>query len=319
MGQGEATARDRGPLWRKRKAIELGHFEARLTRGRGSFHFENLTSLTSALTTALRLTGLRARGERNALRAVVRPIRFVFDSLPEAFHGFRMLHLSDLHIDGLAGLAESLCERLQDIEVDLCVLTGDYRFAVHGPCHNVYYHMEKVLAAVRARCGIVGVLGNHDFAEEADALERMGVRMLMNEAQEVREGPDSVWVVGLDDAHYYGCDDLPGALTHVPADAFKILLVHSPEIINEAERAGMSLYLCGHTHAGQICLPGLGPVFTNASCPRKYTYGTWCYGGIQGYTSAGAGSSGVPVRFFCPPEIGLIELRCSHLHDTEKG
>ena len=120
-----------------------------------------------------------------------------------------------------------------------------------------------------------------------------------------------VWVIGVDDPHYYGCDDLPGALESVPSEAFKILLVHSPEIIEKAEAAGIDLYLCGHTHGGQICLPLLGPLISNSNCARKYTRGQWQYKHLQGYTSPGVGTSGVPVRFFCPPELGLIELCCT--------
>jgi len=128
----------------------------------------------------------------------------------------------------------------------------------------------------------------------------------------LRRDRESAWVIGLDDPHYYGCDDLPAALRDVPSEAFKILLVHTPEIIKEAEEYGVDLYLCGHTHGGQICLPLIGPIVINANCSRAYARGVWKYKNLQGYTSPGVGTSGVPVRFFCPPEIGLIELRCVH-------
>ncbi len=298
----------------RRRAIELGHLEAWLTQGRGSFHFENVRALRSLLRFGLRVMGLLARGERNALHPVVREIRLAFPRLPEAFCGFRLLHLSDLHVDAIAGFADAVADRLQSLQVDLCVLTGDYRFEVYGPCHNVYANMEKILRHIRAREGIVGILGNHDFAEEAVELERMGVRMLVNDAWELRRHQESLWFIGLDDPHYYGCDDLSGAMTRVPDEAFKILLVHTPELFREAEEYGIDLYLCGHTHGGQICLPGIGPLLVNASCPRKYTRGVWRYKTLTGYTSSGVGSSLLPVRFNCPPEIGLIELRCPRHH-----
>jgi len=242
---------------------------------------------------------------------VVRNLTFEFPNLPLSFDGFRILHLSDIHADALAGLAETICDQVSQLEVDLCVLTGDYRFEVHGPCHNVYYNMEKILQSIRSERGMVGILGNHDFAEEAVALERMGVKMLINHSLELTQGNESLWVVGLDDPHYYGCDDLPGALRGVPDDAFKLLLVHTPEIIKEAAAAGVDLYLCGHTHGGQICLPLIGPLLTNANCARKYTRGAWQFQNVKGYTNVGVGSSGVPVRFHCPPEIAVIELRRS--------
>ena len=302
---------------RKRQVRELNHWEAWLTEGRGSFHVENLEWVFRMLRYGLQATGLLSRGEQNARSPILKKLRFSFAALPEELCGLRILHLSDLHADGLAGLVEGICARLQGLRVDICVLTGDYRFAVRGPCHSMYANMEKILDAVDARYGTVGILGNHDFWEEVPELERMGVTMLVNNAHEIRHNRASLWLVGVDDPHYYGCDDLPAALQTVPADGFKILLVHSPEMIPDAAAQGIHLYLCGHTHGGQIRLPGIGPILLNSNCPRKYTYGRWQYDSVQGYTSAGVGSSGLPVRFLCPPEIGLIELRCAHIHTPE--
>jgi predicted MPP superfamily phosphohydrolase len=304
----------------KRRAIEAGLLKTWSRRGHKSFVKGHLEFLCAVLRPGLRLTGLRSRGEKNALSPVIREIRLGYDTLPEEFCGFKILHLSDIHADGLAGLAECIRDRVHGLQVDLCVLTGDYRYASSGTCRNVYPNMETILSGVAARYGILGILGNHDVSEEIPELERMGVRMLINGAYELRKGRDHVWVIGVDDPHYYGCDDLPGALRDVPRHAFKILLVHTPELIEEAEQQGIHLYLCGHTHGGQICLPWLGPVFANAHCARKFTRGVWKHGNLQGYTSPGVGASGVPVRFFCPPEIGLIELRCSrHVTGTFSG
>jgi hypothetical protein len=293
----------------KRKSIELKSYEAWLTRGKGGFHFENLKIFSQTIEAALWITRLRARGESNALSPIIKHIRLEYENLPKSFDSFKILHLSDLHIDGHSQFAQSIINKIDGMQFDLCVLTGDYRFEVHGPSHNVYFGMKKVLSLINSKYGVIGILGNHDFADEAEELERMGVKMLINESHEIRIDNESIWVAGVDDPHYYGCDDLDKALESVPEDAFRILLVHSPEIINEAAEHGISLYLCGHTHAGQICLPFIGPVIVNANCPRKYVRGVWEHGKLRGYTSAGTGSSCVPARFFCPPEIGIIELK----------
>ena len=303
----------------KRRALELSHLEAHLTQGRGSYHFENLEWFRVVVRHVLRASGMLPRGERNALRPIVRDLRFEFSDLPPAFDGYRILHLSDIHADGLAGLADVIHDQVRALPADLCVMTGDYRFEIHGPCHNVYHAMKRILSGISARRGIVGILGNHDFAEEADALRDMGVTMLINESLELQEGADRLWLVGLDDPHFYGCDDLPGALANVPADAFKILLVHTPEMLDEAVAAGIRLYLCGHTHGGQMCLPWVGPLIVNASCPRRYTRGVWQFKEMQGYTSAGIGSSGVAARFNCPPEIAMITLRRSTASRNDRG
>jgi hypothetical protein len=169
--------------------------------------------------------------------------------------------------------------------------------------------MERILGCVRAPHGILGVLGNHDFAEKVSHLENMGAKILMNECVEIRRGETSLWVAGVDDPHYYGCDDLARAVSGIPAGAFTILLAHSPELYAEAAARGINLYLCGHTHAGQICLPGGTPILVNTNCPRRLARGAWRHRNLQGYTSAGVGSSFLPVRFNCPPEIVLVELR----------
>ena len=296
-------------LRHKRVRIERGELRAWAKRGRIPFTYPWMR-YERVLRLGLRLTGLYHRGVRNALTPEVKHLHFSFANLPDAFEGFTILHLSDLHIDGLDNLAERLASTLQSLDVDLCVFTGDYRFEMSGSCHGVYAPMARLLDSIRSRHGMIGVLGNHDRAEMVPHFERMGMQMLLNGAVEIRHEMEreSLWIVGVDDPHHYGCDDLPGAIQEVPDDAFSVLLVHTPELFKDAHAHGIDLYLCGHTHGGQIRFPLVGPLLTMANCPRKYAHGVWAYHSVQGYTNRGAGSSGVPVRFNCPPEIGLITL-----------
>lgn len=262
-----------------------------------------------AIKLALHCTGLYSRGVENALQPVVRELHLGFSNLPPAFDGFRILQISDLHIDGTDGLAEALSCLLSGLEADVCVLTGDYRFEDYGPCDEVHPRMRTVLSGISAKHGIYGILGNHDPAELAFALEEMGVRMLVNDAIEIPGvGGHSLALIGVDDPFDFRCDDLPGALSEVPRNAFKILLAHAPELYEQASEGGIDLYLSGHTHGGQICLPVIGSIRHNANCPRAYAHGRWTHRGMQGYTSAGAGCSSLPVRFNCPPEVVMIEL-----------
>ena len=261
------------------------------------------------LTGGLSLLGLFEKGKRNALAIKVKHIRLEFNDLPFAFDGFRLMQLSDLHIDGVEGLAEALANFLPQVPCDACVMTGDYRFDDRGPCDEVYPRMQKVIDAIRSRHGIFGILGNHDPSEMALRLHGMGVHMLLNDAVEIRQGEEAIWLVGVDDNFDYGCHDLPLALTGVPRDAFRILLAHAPELFESANERSIQLNLSGHTHAGQLRLPGIGALRQNARCPKAYAWGAWKHGNLQGYTSCGVGCSTLPIRYNCPPEVVIIELR----------
>ena len=256
----------------------------------------------------LKAAGLYARGVRNAETPVLRRLRLGFPNLPVGFEGFQVLHLSDFHIDGNEGLAERIGALLAGVRVDLCVWTGDYRFDIQGPCDEVYDPMRKVVASISSKQGVLGILGNHDAAEIAHGLEEMGVRMLVNESVEIFSRGDSLWVAGIDDPFDYRCDDLRRASADIPSHAFKILLAHTPDRYREAGEAGFDLYLCGHTHAGQIRLPIIGSVKHNSKTPRLYSYGLWREKQMRGFTTAGIGCSALPVRYNCPPEAVLIEL-----------
>jgi uncharacterized protein len=296
------------PAQRRRRVLELEHAERWFRRGERRFHLENLHILRPIVSTVLHASGLMKRGKRNALKLHVTRETFRFPNLPQELQGFRILYLSDLHIDGVPGLVEAVCRELRNISSDLCIFGGDYRFATEGPAHNVYPAMKEIVSCVHSTHGMVGVLGNHDYYEELPELQRIGIRMLYNESWRLTHRGADIWIVGTDDPHYYQADDFDAAFSAVPAGAFVVLACHTPERYIEAAQAGVSLYLCGHTHAGQIRFPIVGPLILHAQCPRRFTAGRWQHGVTQGYTSAGVGCSMLPVRFNCPPEIVIVEL-----------
>jgi predicted MPP superfamily phosphohydrolase len=135
--------------------------------------------------------------------------------------------------------------------------------------------------------------------------------VLLNEAAEIVRGERCIHLVGIDDAHYFRVDNIEKAAANIPSDAFSILLSHTPEIYRQAAHADFNVMLAGHTHGGQICLPGSIPFTLDAVLPRYMGAGAWKYHDMLGYTSVGAGTSIVPVRFNCLPEITLHELRCA--------
>jgi predicted MPP superfamily phosphohydrolase len=293
-----------------RIAVEQ-HFEqmGHTYRHGKAFRFFDRHIMRPALRVGLKAVGLYNSGRKNSLLPEIRKITLNYPNLPYAFDGFRLLHLSDFHIDGVDGLAEALVPILSGLNPDLCVFTGDYRFEDRGPCHGVYPRMRQIIDAISAKHGIWGILGNHDSAEIAYALEALGVRMLVNESAEIRQDGDALWLAGVDDPFDYHCADLESALQGVPQDAFKILLAHAPEVYESAAERGIQLYLTGHTHAGQIRLPLIGSIKHNSHCPKEFSYGLWKHAGMYGYTTSGIGCSSVPVRFHCPPEIVMFELK----------
>lgn len=277
--------------------------------GSSSEHLDDMRTISAAVDNLLKFTGFKGRARRNCLDYRLERNDVFLPDLPAAFDGYTILHLSDLHSDGLVDEGEGIMRIVKTLPCDLAVLTGDFSFEEAGnhfePC---LYALEPIVGSISARDGIFGILGNHDLLEMVPVLERMGVQMLLNEAAELQRGSAVIVLAGVDDPHFYKCHDLQNALSAVAPDQFVILLSHSPEIAPEASRCGVDFFLCGHTHGGQICLPGGIPVFVNSSCNRSYVSGSWNCGAMRGYTSRGTGFSLAAARFFCPPEITLHTL-----------
>jgi predicted MPP superfamily phosphohydrolase len=295
------------PLLAQRLRIQT-HQAARLFGcGKVWFHIEHIRTLHRIICTLLKCAGLYRRGHRNALSVQVRFQNLPCPDLPEAFDGFRLLHISDTHIDGSPELPDLLARLIEPLDYDACVITGDFREGTFEDYDTPARQMVELRR--RIKTDTYAILGNHDAIEMVPTLEAGGLRMLLNEHAVLTRAGTSVWLAGVDDPHYYETDNLDQALAGIPEEGFKILLAHSPEICRKAAFAGVHLYLCGHTHAGQICLPGGRPLLTNSKCPRECHSGLWHFEEMTGYTSRGAGTSSVAVRFNCPPEITVHTLR----------
>jgi predicted MPP superfamily phosphohydrolase len=226
--------------------------------------------------------------------------------LPGAFDGFTILHISDMHADISVEAMQRAIELLASLDYDICVLTGDFRGKTFGPFARAIEGTERVRAHLRGP--VFGVLGNHDTIRMVPALEAMGIRMLLNECATIERDDARIYLAGIDDAHFFRVDNIQKAGDSIPEGAFAVLLSHTPEIYRQAAHAEFDLMLSGHTHGGQICLPGGIPITLDSHLPRRLGAGAWTYQGMAGYTSVGAGSSIVAVRFNCPPEITLHRL-----------
>jgi hypothetical protein len=296
-----------GRLYAKQRlGIETDHEALIFGQGLTFFHIENWYSIHSVIRTLFKLTGLYWRGRANAARVQVRINDIRSKRLPPVFNGFTLLHMSDFHADMNEGAMRRLEDLLPDLTYDLCVLTGDYRGATFGKFDDALALLRPVL--VRIKRPVYGVLGNHDTIRMVPDLETMGIRMLLNESEPIERGGATIYLAGIDDAHFFRVDNIEKAASPIPHEAFSILLSHTPEIYRQAAHAGFDLLLSGHTHGGQICLPGSIPLTLGSVLPRRFGAGAWEYHNMAGYTSNGVGSSIVPVRINCLPEITLHRL-----------
>jgi predicted MPP superfamily phosphohydrolase len=292
---------------RQRLGIETDHEAQIFGQGLLSFHLENWYPVHSVIRNALKLTGLYWRGRRNTERILAKRNDVMFKELPPLFDGFTILHLSDMHVDMNEAAMQRLIELVGDMRYDLCVLTGDYRGKNFGPFEATLEGVARVRAHLKEP--VYGVLGDHDTIQMVPGLEAMGIRMLLNECEVIARGDRQIYLAGIDDAHHLRVDNIEKAASQIPYGEFSILLSHTPEIYRQAAHADFNLLLSGHTHGGQICLPGSIPIILDAVLPRRMGAGAWQYYNMAGYTSVGAGSSVVPVRLNCPPEITLHRLR----------
>lgn len=292
----------------RRRLLLQAHAVARVFGpGRVHVHIENLRWAHMLLHAGLRVSGLYRRGQENALRFEVRERDTPLPGLARSMDGFRLLHLSDLHADFHPAFPRAISGVLAGLTYDAVALTGDYRMKTIGELAPAMAAMRTIVAALRGP--ILAVLGNHDFLEMVPDMEAMGVRVLLNEWAPLGPGPGAPVAVGVDDPHFFQTDDLERARAGAPAGRPMVLLSHSPELYEAARRAGVGLQLSGHTHGGQVCLPGGRIVFSNTRCPRALDRGAWRHGALEGYTTRGAGCSGLGVRFNCPPEIVVHRLR----------
>lgn len=235
-------------------------------------------------------------------------ITYLLPSLPAALDGLRIGQISDSHL-GQLHTADNLAwaiAQMQREQPELLVLTGDL-----VATHQAIAQLPDFVRGLSAPLGVYAVAGNHDYweglAEVRQALDQIGIPLLMNEHCRLRWKGADLWLAGIDDL-WEGRPDVAAALAGVPPGAFTVLLAHVPDIADESATHHIALQLSGHTHGGHLRLPLIGPF----SLPRhglRYAMGHYTVGTMALYVSRGLG--GAPLRFLCRPEATIITLRCS--------
>jgi hypothetical protein len=228
--------------------------------------------------------------------------------LPKGLDGLRIVQLSDLHYGPIVNPShlERAIQAANDLKPDLIALTGDYIShdrSYAAPC-------AELVGRLRARYGVFAVLGNHDHWTDAELIADLfraeGIRVLLNEGLRLDLNGEAFWLAGVNDT-MVGLEDLPLALAGSSDDELKLLLAHNPIILRRAARAGVDLVLSGHTHGGQVTLR---PEKNRAGRPRRRLLrGLGRRGNTQIYVTRGLGTVVLPIRYGCPPEVSVLELR----------
>ena len=229
--------------------------------------------------------------------------------LPPAFEGYRIAHLSDLHLGVRLNHTRLpvIAAAVQRERPDLIALTGD--FATGG--RDGLAEGEALLSALRAPDGAWGVLGNHDHFvgphRVAALLRAAGIGLLHNASHTLRRDGDALLLAGIDDV-VRGAPDLRAAMDGAPAGQPAILLSHAPDFAPRAAAdPRIALQLSGHSHGGQVCLPGGRPLLLPRG-GKAYPAGLYTIGNLQLFVTVGTGTGWVVVRLNCRPEFAVITL-----------
>jgi predicted MPP superfamily phosphohydrolase len=292
----------------RRRAIVTGRHWSGPNGLRPRWHHGAFSLLLDLLGRAFAFTPWHARGVRNALDLELTRLDLKVAGLPAAFDGYRILHVSDTHLDNMPALADVAARLLDGIEVDLLALTGDVHGRVRHSLDQSVGPLQRTLAGVTVRDRRLAVLGNHDPVEMVEALAAIGFETLVNRSTTLTRDGAAVHVTGLDDVHDFYSPAARAAVDQKVVGC-RIALVHSAEMADHAAAAGCALYLCGHTHAGQVCLPGGRAVFTQLTRCRHAVSGVWREGTMVGYTSPGLGVAPPTVRFNTRGGVAVITLR----------
>lgn len=235
---------------------------------------------------------------------------FGIRGLPEELEGLVIAHLSDFHVgpETPVHFVEGVVERTNRLQPDVVVLTGDYVEDEGADLEGC----AAALGRLSAPGGVYAILGNHDYVHGAEgvaaALSARGIRVLRNESAAIGSGERKLWIVGLDDTVGHR-EEFRAAMGGIPEGEPVIVLSHSPDVLPRGSELGVSVVLAGHTHGGQVRIPGLGAPHAPTGMTSRFTMGSSRIGNARLHVTRGIGMTLFPLRFCCPPEIGLFTLQ----------
>jgi predicted MPP superfamily phosphohydrolase len=239
---------------------------------------------------------------------VVKPLTFPIKGLRPGLEGFKIAQITDIHLEPYTqvSLVEKAVQMTNQLHPDVVVLTGDFvwRWAESA------FELGQALSGLNPRLGVYAVMGNHDYWTDIRVVQQgfdeARIPVLYNQGITLSGGKDQLYLAGMDDG-WSGKPDLQAAVSNAPENAPIILLLHEPDLADEvAQNSRVNLQLAGHTHGGQVRIPG--PIVL-PYLGRKYEYGLYQVSPeMWVYTNGGLGTISIPYRYHCPPEITLITL-----------
>lgn len=262
-----------------------------------------------------------ADGLAQSYRVEVKKFELTLKRLPAEFDGFTIAQLSDFHYEKhfSAVPIRKAVQLVNALQPDLIALTGDFVTvgAFESNSHAKRYAAlaavpcAEILGGMKARLGKYAVLGNHDaFSNSSfiiEALRAQNIQVLKNQSVPIETGSARFWLAGIDDA-LEAQPDLTAAIEKIPQNDAVVLLAHEPDFADEAAQAPVDLQLSGHSHGGQIWIPGIGAPWL-PPLARNYPRGLYRIGNLVLYTNVGVGTIRAPIRLNCVPEVTLITLR----------
>ena len=250
-------------------------------------------------------------------RLGVSEILVLTDRLEAGTPPIRILHVSDLHVERLTNREDEVVELAHQLNPDLIAITGDYVNLSYNRDPETLAQTKALLRKFSATHGVFATLGSPsaDYRKNVVPLfDGTAVNLLRQKWEMVDLGRGrKLAILGVDCTHMLPLDatHLAELMQDAPADIPQLLLYHSPELMPEAAGFGIDLYLCGHTHGGQVRLPFIGPLLTSSQLGRRFVMGLYKIGRTHLYVSRGVGLEGLSaprIRFLCPPEITLVTI-----------
>ena len=233
----------------------------------------------------------------------------------------RLVQISDLHVERLTRRERELVERVRSLDADYVLLTGDYLNFSYTDDPRAIRDARWVLGRLHARRGLYAVRGTHQVDPNwllPVLFEGLPIRWLRNESCVLEEQGFTLVLAGASSTRRAELDGpaVDRALDGVPAliraqDAYTVLLFHIPDAVPQAQAAGVDLYLAGHTHGGQLRVPGYGALVTGTASGKRYEMGRYDLDGMTLYVSRGVGMEGMAApraRFLSPPEIVCVDV-----------